>query len=93
MNAWDYSAAEIIDPTPFLRSNDGRVATLQSSWTEWRGYRFWVAAYGDRGTAWAYYAPMLGLVVTLDGPGGKSKRRVQLYPRVNLAEKAGGGGP
>jgi predicted dehydrogenase len=70
-----------------LRSNEGRIASLHASWTEWRGYRFWLAAYGDRGTAWAYYAPMLGLVVQLDEPGGKAKRRLSLYPRINLREK------
>jgi predicted dehydrogenase len=70
-----------------LRSTEGRIASIHASWTEWRGYRFWVAAYGDRGTAWAYYAPMLGLVVQLDRPGGAAKRRVSLYPRLNLREK------
>ncbi len=73
-----------------LRSPDGCIASLQSTWTEWRGYRFWLAAYGDRGTAWARYAPMLGLVVTLDRPGGRSKRRFQLYPWINLNEKLRG---
>ena len=70
-----------------LRSSEGRIASLHASWTEWRGYRFWLAAYGDRGTAWAYYAPMLGLVVRMDEPGGKARRSVSLYPRLNLREK------
>jgi len=70
-----------------LRSTEGRIASLHASWTEWRGYRFWLAAYGDRGTAWAYYAPMLGMVVQLDEPGGAARRKISLYPRVNLREK------
>lgn len=70
-----------------LKSTAGRVATLQSSWTEWRGYRFAIAAYGTRGMAGAFYAPMLSMVVTMDRPGGTSKRRFGLYPRVNLMEK------
>jgi len=73
-----------------LRSPEGCSASLHASWTEWRGYRFWLAAYGDRGTAWAYYAPMVGLVVQLDEPGGKPRRSLSLYPRVNLREKLRG---
>ena len=70
-----------------LRSGNGAVASLHSSWTEWRGYRFWIGAYGDRGTAWAYYAPMASLVVRLDRPGGSGKRQFQFYPWLNLREK------
>ncbi len=73
-----------------LRSQDNRTATLQSSWTEWRGYRFYVAAYGTRGTAWGYYAPMAGMVVTMDRPGGKPNRRYELFPKLNTREKLKG---
>ncbi len=34
-----------------LRNGDGAVATLQASWTEWKGYGFFIEAYGDRGMA------------------------------------------
>ena len=70
-----------------LRSAEGRIATVHASWTEWRGYRFSLAAYGTHGTAWACYAPMLGMVVRLDRPGGRRRRRIHLYPRVNVMEK------
>ncbi len=70
-----------------LRRADGKVASVQASWTEWRGYRFWIAAYGTHGTAWAFYAPMLGMIVRMDRPGGRRRRRIHLYPRVNLMEK------
>lgn len=73
-----------------LRSRTGKMATLQASWTEWRGYRFWVAAYGSRGTAWGYYAPMAGMVVKMDKPGGKPHKRYELFPKVNLLEKVRG---
>lgn len=86
---WNIPGAES-NGFALLRSREGKVATLQASWTEWRGYRFWVAAYGSRGTAWGYYAPMAGMVVTMDKPGGKAKRRYELFPRVNVAEKARG---
>lgn len=70
-----------------LRSPTGQIATLHASWTEWRGYRLWLAAYGTRGAAWAYYAPMLGMVVRLDELGGRARRRFHCYPQVNLMEK------
>jgi predicted dehydrogenase len=73
-----------------LRSTENRTATLQASWTEWRGYRFYVAAYGNRGTAWGYYAPMAGMVVTMDRPGGKPQRRYELFPKLNTREKLKG---
>lgn len=83
---WNIPGAED-NGIALLRSSEGRIASLHASWTEWRGYRFWLAAYGTRGTAWAYYAPMLGLVVQLDEPGGAARRKISLYPRVNLREK------
>jgi predicted dehydrogenase len=70
-----------------LRSKEGRIATLHASWTEWRGYRFWLAATGSRGAAWAYYPPMAAMVLALDRPGGSARRRLELFPRQNLAER------
>jgi predicted dehydrogenase len=73
-----------------LRSVDGPVATLHSTWTEWRGYRFWIAAYGDRGAAWAYYAPMVAMVLTFDRSDSRARRRYHVFPRLNLVEKLRG---
>ena len=49
---WNIPGAED-NGIALLRSSEGRIASLHASWTEWRGYRFWLAAYGERGTAWA----------------------------------------
>src|SRR5712691_1515246 len=38
-----------------LRSQNGTVATLHATWSEWKGYRFHVEAYGDRGMVKAFY--------------------------------------
>jgi predicted dehydrogenase len=73
-----------------LRSTQGIPATLQASWTEWRGYRFWVAAYGTKGMASGFYAPMAGMVVTMEKPGGAAKKRYELFPKLNLTEKLRG---
>ncbi len=73
-----------------LAAPDGAIATLHSSWTEWRGYRFSVDAYGDRGMARAVYGPMFSMAVYLDRPGGSSRRKYNLYPWVTVREKLGG---
>ncbi len=74
----------------WLHSTEGRHATLQASWTEWKGYRFYVEAYGDRGMARAYYAPMMSAAVYLDEPGGRRRRSFRSYPWNILREKVRG---
>lgn len=70
-----------------LRSSAGVVATLHASWTEWKGYRFYLEAYGDRGMVRAYYAPMMHLLISMDKPGGTSRRTRSFYPMNILKEK------
>lgn len=70
-----------------LRNANGAVATLHASWTEWKGYRFHIEAYGDRGMIRAYYAPMMHLLITMDKPGGARKKSFSLYPGMALREK------
>lgn len=64
----------------FLRANDGRIAELASSWSEWRGYRFHVDAYGERGMVRAYYGPLLAVVAT-------DKKSWRVFPAANLRDK------
>lgn len=73
-----------------MRGPDGVVGTLHSSWSEWKGYRFYVEAYGDRGMARAYYAPMMSTVITMDKPGGKRKVTRNFYPAAIFREKLRG---
>jgi predicted dehydrogenase len=73
-----------------LRGENGRVATLHSSWTEWRGYRFSIEAYGDRGMARASYGPMMATAVRIEQPGGPARRERKLYPAIALREKLRG---
>jgi predicted dehydrogenase len=65
-------------------------AIYQATWTEWKGYRFFIDVYGDKGMVRAYYAPMFNLLVTQDHPGAKRVRRVKLYPEIILREKLKG---
>jgi predicted dehydrogenase len=61
-----------------------------ATWTEWKGYRTFIEAYGDLGMVRAHYAPMFNLLVTQDKPGGKRKRSYKLYPEIILREKLRG---
>ena len=86
---WNLEGAED-NGFALLRSSAGRYATLQASWSEWKGYRFHLDAYGDRGVARAYYAPMFSSVIRLEKPGGRPRRSVKLYPKTIVQEKLRG---
>ena len=73
-----------------LRNDAGVTASIEASWHEWRGYRFHIEAYGDRGMARAYYAPMMATVIRLDKPGGARSVERHFYPRAILREKLKG---
>ena len=71
-----------------MRTAAGCVVTLEASWTDWRGYSFWVEARGDRGLARAAYPPMRALFVERSA-GGRPRRRWNLFPGVQIAERVG----
>lgn len=73
-----------------LRTASGATATIEASWHEWRGYRFHIEAYGNRGMARAYYAPMAATVITMDEPGGPKTIQRHFYPKAILREKVKG---
>jgi predicted dehydrogenase len=62
----------------------------QATWTEWKGYRTFLEAYGDLGMVRASYAPMFNMLVTQDKPGGARKRKLKLYPEIIVREKLKG---
>lgn len=70
-----------------LRTAGGTTASIEASWHEWRGYRFHIEAYCDRGMARAYYAPMMATVIRLDKPGGNKSIERRFYPKTILREK------
>jgi len=69
-----------------LRNTSGAVASLHASWTEWKGYHFYIEAYGDKGMAKMFYGPMMNMVVTKQ-PNNKRRRRFRFYPMVTIREK------
>ncbi|MGE0355020.1 MAG: Gfo/Idh/MocA family protein [Gemmatimonadales bacterium] len=70
-----------------FKSPEGVPAFYQATWTEWKGYRFFVEVYGDRGMVRGYYAPMFNLLITQDKPGGRRRREMKFYPEIILREK------
>lgn len=73
-----------------IRSSDGVIGRIEASWSEWKGYRFLIEAYGDRGMARAYYAPMMASVIRMDEPGGKPKVARHFFPMSIIREKVRG---
>ncbi len=70
-----------------FRGPGGIPAIYQATWTEWKGYRFFVEVYGDRGMVRGYYAPMFNLLITQDQPGGARRRTRRFYPEIIVREK------
>ena len=70
-----------------FRTQAGIPVFYQATWTEWKGYRFYVEAYGDRGMVRGYYAPMFNLLITADKPGGARTKQYKFYPEIMLREK------
>jgi predicted dehydrogenase len=73
-----------------LKTDGGVTASIEASWHEWRGYRFHIEAYGHRGMARAYYAPMMATVIRLDKPGGNRSVERRFYPKTIIREKVKG---
>lgn len=73
-----------------VRRDDGVTAVIEASWDEWKGYRFFIEAYGDRGMARASYAPMLSTLIQMDRPGGNPTIKRSYYPKAIIREKLRG---
>jgi predicted dehydrogenase len=70
-----------------LKSPPGKVASLQASWSEWRGYRFHIEVYGTQGCVRASYPPMMTQMVRVNDRGGRSHRKTYLFPKLQVVER------
>ena len=61
-----------------FRGQDGKIASLHASWTEWSGYRFLIEIYGTHGCIKTSCFPMFTRLLWTKKVGGRPKRR--LYP-------------
>lgn len=87
-NVWKLGVED--EGLALLRTPEGVTASIEASWHEWRGYRFHIEAYGDRGMVRVYYAPMMATVIRLDRPGGTRSVQRYFYLRSILREKLRG---
>ncbi len=85
-NIWKLDRAED-NGFALMRSPQGKTAVLHATWSEWKGYRFHIEAYGDKGMARAYYAPMMSMAIYMDKPGGLRRRKFDVYPTSIVKEK------
>lgn len=70
-----------------FKNPEGVAASYQATWTEWKGYRFFIEAYGDKGMVRAAYAPMRNTLITMDRPDGVRTKRERYYPEIAVREK------
>lgn len=70
-----------------FRNPDGIAATYHATWIEWKGYQFYVEAYGSHGMVRGYYAPMRNLLITQPEPGGPQRVQKMNYRGVQIREK------
>ena len=88
-DVWNVPGSE--DNALCVFTNEAGVpAIYQATWTEWKGFRCFVEAYGDRGMVRGSYGPMLNFLITQDKPGAATKRSFKLYPGHVIREKLRG---
>ncbi|HXT70205.1 MAG TPA: Gfo/Idh/MocA family oxidoreductase [Vicinamibacterales bacterium] len=70
-----------------FRNPEGVTAIYHATWTEWKGYGIAIEAYGDKGMVRGAYAPMRGLLITQDRPGGPQRVTRQTYLGIQIRER------
>jgi predicted dehydrogenase len=85
-HVWGFEGCED-NAFALLKNAQGRIAQLQASWSEWRGYRFWIEVFGTRGCVRASYPPMLAQATWFEKPGDAPRRERFLYPALQVNER------
>jgi len=85
-DVWKFPACED-NGFVVMRNKQGNVATVQSSWTEWTGYKFSVDIYGTKGCIRVRCFPMITEVYIGGRDAFKSKREMYFFPFVQVMEK------
>ena len=70
-----------------LQSDEGRVASVQASWTEWRGYRFRLELYGTEGCIIVSCFPMIARLVPARKKGGRGGGKRAFFPYTHAMER------
>lgn len=69
-----------------LRSSQGKLATLQASWTEWRGYKFLIDIYGAMGCIRASCFPMQTELFWAHKTGGRLTHKTEKFYKTFVME-------
>ncbi len=88
-NIWKVEGSED-NAIAIMRTQKDLPVIFHATWTEWKGYKIFLEAYGDRGMIRASYAPMFNMLITQDKPGGRRKKTYKFYPEIILREKLKG---
>ena len=72
-----------------LKNSEGRVATLQASWTEWRGYGYRLEIYGTHGFIRFGYPPLY-LFHGRRSPDGRITIKRHFFPLYQVQERLRG---
>ena len=70
-----------------FRNPEGIYASYQATWNEWKGYQFYVEAYGNLGMVRGYYAPMRNMLITQPKPEGPTKVEHMNYRDIQIRER------
>ncbi len=73
-----------------LKTAQGPSAFIMASWTEWRGYHFWLQVHGSHGILTFQYPPMLTVVDTKRPNGRRPKRTRFFFLREQAIERIRG---
>jgi len=85
-SVWNFPGCED-NGFALMRNKAGNIASLQSSWNEWRGYRLSIEIYGTLGCIRAWCFPMTTQVTWSTERGGPSKRKTHLFAHTQIMEK------
>jgi len=85
-HVWKFKGSED-NAWALLKNTAGKIATVQASWSEWRGYHFWIEIYGRLGCVKASYPPMLAQATWFDKEDGKKFRKFWTYPVFQVIER------
>ncbi len=88
-NVWHVEGSED-RAVALFKSAEGVPVVYQANWNEWKGYRVWMEAYGEKGMLRAQYGPMWNLQITHATPGAKRRRKWKPYLDVVLRERLRG---
>ncbi|HYN87155.1 MAG TPA: Gfo/Idh/MocA family oxidoreductase [Ardenticatenaceae bacterium] len=83
---WPFEGAED-NAFALFRSASGKIARVHATWTDWRGYRFWIETHGTRGFVRAAYPPMRVEWGQSSRAGVRARRRYKLFPLFQVQER------